>query len=203
MNTTTAPVPVHIERIADSSTLTFGVDLDGTAGDFHGAFQAAVGKFAPERAARFGPLPKVYSYVGSGIYDEESVFMSDLLRASDEGVFRTLRPYEGFREGMRILDERGVNIKIVTSRPESAMDDTLHWLRHVAQVPFHSVTITHAKGEIPADVSVDDHPGHIDTFLSLNRTTLTFDQPYNRHSGGTRVGSWSEIVRFFDAQGVR
>lgn len=171
-----------------------GLDLDGTSGAFHKSFRDVLithqgfdHRHVPVRT------PAIYSYVESGVFDDMDVFLKALFAATGQGVYRTMEPYKGFRKHLTNLVENGAYVKVITSRPDDALDDTLTWLNDVARVPYHEVFITDEKTKVAADVYIDDKPGHILNFQEVGSNAIIYDQPYNRDVDAPRATAWSQI----------
>lgn len=171
--------------------LTVGIDLDGTSGDFHASFRDVL--MDHQGIEIPASIPEVYSYVEAGYFKDFDTFLKALHAATHQRVYFNMAPYVGFKEEMERLYELGIELKIVTTRPENALDDTVSWLEDVARVPYHSISITEDKVKAPADIYFDDMPGHIDNFRKNNREGIIFHQPYNADISGDRVHSWAEI----------
>lgn len=184
----------HVKEKIKNPRFTLGNDLDGTSGNFHASFRnvllAHQGYTEDQIPLR---VPRVYSYTDAGCFPDMETFKQALNAATAHRVYYLMKPYDGFRKHLTALYESGVEVKIITSRPDDAMDDTIGWLEEVAKVPYHSITITHEKTKIPADVYLDDMPGHIENFRRVGRRAVVFDQPYNREVTGERVHSWKEV----------
>lgn len=187
-----AMVATHIRENITNPRLVVGLDLDGTSGDFHTSFRQICIDEQGVDPERFPVVPTKYCYAEAGAFDSREEFKKALFRATGQGVYARMKPYEGFAEQIRSLYSQGAKIEVITSRPEDAMDSTLFWLDEVAKVPFHRVTITHEKLSVPADVYIDDMPEHIKNFTKAGKDSLIFDQPYNRGMYGERAHSWVE-----------
>ena len=184
----------HVKEKIKNPRMVLGNDLDGTSGCFHSSFRKVlVDQQGFDPALIPVRVPKIYSYIDAGCFPDFQTFTKALNDATHQGVYYTMKPYEGFRKHLTNLYESGIEIKIITSRPDDAMDDTIGWLEEVAKVPYHSITITHEKTKVPATVYIDDMPGHIQNFRAMGRRAIVFDQPYNRKISGERVRTWKEI----------
>lgn len=184
----------HTKEKIHSPRMSIGVDLDGTSGNFHASFRSILLEHQGFNAEQI-PLrvPKVYSYIDAGCFPDFETFTTALHAATHQRVYYLMKPYDGFRKHLTALYESDAEIKIITSRPDDALEDTIGWLEEVAKVPYHSVTITHEKVKVPASVYIDDMPAHIEAFRTAGRRGIVFDQPYNREVPGERVRSWKEI----------
>lgn len=171
-----------------------GLDLDGTSGAFHKSFRdVLISKQGFDQKSIPVRTPAIYSYVDSGVFDDSETFLKALFAATGQGVYRTMEPYRGFRKNLTNLVENGAYIKVITSRPDDALDDTLVWLNQVSQVPFHEVFITDDKTSVYADVYIDDKPGHILNFQDAGSSAIIYDQPYNRDVNAPRATAWSQM----------
>lgn len=178
----------------DNPTFVIGLDLDGTSGGFHKAFrdilvqhQGFAEDAIPVRA------PKIYSYVDSGVFDCPKKFMRALHTATGQGVYRNLTPYRGFHTAIKsLVNDHGAAIKVITSRPDDALDDTIYWLEEVARIPYHEVNICHDKTQVMADIYVDDMPDHIYKIRETGRSAVTFHQVYNTDVPGPRLKFWKD-----------
>lgn len=171
-----------------------GLDLDGTSGAFHKSFRDTLisqqgfdQKRIPVRT------PAIYSYVDAGVFDDLETFSKALFAATGQGVYRMMEPYKGFRKHLTSLVDNGAYVKVITSRPDDALDDTLTWLNTVARVPYHEVFITDEKTKVQADVYIDDKPGHILNFQDVGSNAIIYDQPYNRNIEAPRATAWSQM----------
>lgn len=184
----------HVKEKIKNPRFTLGNDLDGTSGDFHASFRNVLMEHQGFTNAQIpARVPKVYSYIDAGCFPDFNTFQTALHEATQQRVYYLMKPYEGFRKHLTAMYESGAEIKIITSRPDDAMEDTISWLEEVAKVPYHSITITHEKTKVPADVYIDDMPGHIENFRKAGHRAIIFDQPYNRDMDGERVHSWKEL----------
>ena len=175
---------------------TIGLDLDGTSSGFHRSFRdvlIAHQGWAP--TAIPVRTPNVYSYVEAGIFPCENTFKKALFAATGHGVYRKAVPYRGFRKAIRsLVDDFGAGIRVITSRPDDALEDTVYWLENVAKVPFHDVHICHDKTKVKADVYIDDMPAHIAALRGKGRTAVVYHQPYNSRVEGDRLRSWTNAA---------
>lgn len=185
----------HVKEKVSNPWMVLGNDLDGTSGDFHSSFRDVLISHQGHSPDIFpANVPKEYCYVEAGLFADRTTFLTALHSATGQGVYRNMKPYKGLRECITDLYNSGAEIKIITSRPDDAMEDTILWLEEIAQIPYHSVTITSNKIQVPATLYIDDMPAHIQKFQQAGRRSFIFDQPYNRRIVGERVNSWDQIA---------
>ncbi|MDT7041017.1 5' nucleotidase, NT5C type [Candidatus Nitronereus thalassa] len=106
----------------------------------------------------------------------------------------------GARLALETLQEQ-FRIVIITARRPSARPQTLEWL-HRHELPFDELHLTGEKTDVSEGVvcAVDDHPAHIQDYLSRGIQTFLMDQPWNRsfsRVGVTRVENWEQLLQTF------
>jgi uncharacterized HAD superfamily protein len=121
-------------------------------------------------------------------------------------------PVTGGPEAVRRLAENN-RLVIVTSRPESVRERTLHWLEKHYPNLFEHVCFTnifHAEGakrktkaeaceELGVDIFVDDNLDNAHGIAESGRPVLLLTAPWNEdktdlHPNITRVHSWDHIL---------
>lgn len=174
--------------------LTLGLDLDGTSGDFHTSFRNVLIEHQGFDLDRIPvETPAIYSYIDAGCFPDLDTFTTALHAATHQGVYYQMTPYEGLRENILALTEEGIGIRVITSRPDDALDDTIGWLEDVAQIPYDTIFITDEKTKVEADIYLDDMPKHINNFRNAGKRAVIYNQPYNTDLDGERVSAWSEV----------
>lgn len=174
--------------------LTLGLDLDGTSGDFHTSFRNVLIEHQGFDLDRIPvETPAIYSYIDAGCFPDLDTFKIALHAATHQGVYYQMTPYEGLRENIIALTEEGVGIRVITSRPDDALNDTIGWLEDVAQIPYDTIFITDEKTKVEADIYLDDMPKHINNFRNVGKRAVIYNQPYNTDLDGERVSAWSEV----------
>ena len=124
----------------------------------------------------------------------------------NHGLFRSGHIYTGSLEALDKLSKIG-NIIIITSRPEIARADTLHWLAF-HRIPASHIVMLH-NGEPKSsvrphcDMYVDDNVENcIDLYAHTKGEVLMWDRPWNRGwqekivsepSNIKVVDSWSDV----------
>ena len=193
-----------------SSSFVFGVDLDGVCGDYTAAFAAVV---AEERNVDPSSLPVQRGWDFSEWQLEDLGGFDAVHRAAvmDHRMFRTMPVMPGAAEALWRLSDAGVWIRIITHRlwvnwgHAVAVSDTVEWLdRHA--IPYRDICFLGRKPEVEADCYVDDSPDVIAALREAGNTVVVFDAPYNRHLGGPRAETWTdvedEVVRLVADRGI-
>lgn len=119
-----------------------------------------------------------------------------------EGLFRYGSLIKGAAEGVKELSKLG-KLCIVTSRPTTAVNDTLDWLAFM-KFPvseIHILSHGESKGTIKADVAIDDKPENVESFCLAGTPSVLFSQSYNEDYNGwwsnpplVRADGWPETI---------
>ena len=135
-----------------------GIDLDGVIYPFMDSFR----KYCAERMGKlFLPDPTHWLFYEDWDLDKETFdqWLNDAARTHD--VFATEAPYEGVVEAWETMKSMGLNIHILTARPQSAWEQTAGWLtEHGLEVdslhfnPTKSFLSVLSKGK---SALLDDH----------------------------------------------
>lgn len=170
----------------------FGIDIDGTLGDYHSHFirfaEAYTGRELPD-PKDINPAMPFSKFLGLG----KPLYREIKLAYRQGGMKRSMPCYAGARELTVALRKGGAEIWICTSRPFNQLgnvdSDTRHWLkRHGIQ---HDQVLwgenkyrdlaKMAKHRVAA--VLEDLPEMCDQALSSDLTPLLRHQPYNSHYG--------------------
>lgn len=118
------------------------------------------------------------------------------------GLYRHGHVYKGAIEGVRQLADLG-DVVIVTSRPKTAILDTLDWLAYnrfpVAEV--HILGNNQEKTSVQADVLIDDAVHNVNPWVTKGRTAILMDRPWNQQGAYTAAPklficyTWPDVVR--------
>ncbi len=184
--------------MATSAPIVLGVDLDGVCADYEGAFRASVARQRGLDPATLPPQTILDAYSQWGLSFEE--FEEAHRRAVvEDRMFRRMAPLPGVSEALWQLSDAGVWIRIITHRlifnwaHEASAADTATWL-DAHQIPYRDLCFIGDKPNVGADLYVDDSPTNILSLRRAGRTTIVFDQPYNRHLPAPRARSWEDVV---------
>ena len=95
-------------------------------------------------------------------------------------IFRHLELLPGALDTLRALDAEGHDVVIVTTKPEWAVHETLHWIAEHA-LPTHEVHITLRKADVACDVYLDDSPVVLPELVAARPDALVcrFVRPWN------------------------
>ena len=118
-----------------------------------------------------------------------------------EGLFRYGSLIKGAAEGVKELSKFG-KICAVTSRPTSAINDTLEWLAFmkwpVAEV--HILSNGENKAQVRPDLAIDDAPHNIEDYVLSDIPSILFMQKHNRWYTGFhdnlmyRAEGWKDVL---------
>jgi len=125
----------------------------------------------------------------------------------DLGLFRHGHVTTGAMTGVQKLKEMGHTLIVATSRPPSAMRDTLSWLDHhfgsANPYPWSGIHIlSHGepKSLVNGDLLVDDKPSNAAEWARAGREALLFGRKWNEGWDSTdhitRVDSWKDVVQW-------
>ena len=179
----------------DRSSLRLGIDLDGVVADFNAGWTALHnaefgGALTPDLVTSWNDLHTVAGF------DEMNAFWEwarpNPVRRS---VFRHLDLLPQALDTLRMLDDAGHRIVIITTKPDWAIQDTLHWLAD-NMIPTREVHLTDTKHEVDCDVYLDDSPVVLPGLVAHrpHATTCRFVRPWNAPLEGAHdIGSWPEF----------
>lgn len=185
---------MHEER-SDKNKLIL-IDQDGVLADFERGFYAAWQASGNPHPAL--PLTQRRSFYVREDYPTE-------LRADVEaiytapGFYRDLPPITGAIEALTALLEQGHDVRICTSplnQYRNCVPEKYEWVeRHLGTEFMTRMIVTKDKTIVRGDVLVDDNP-NVTGPCSANWLHVLFDQPYNRHVGGTRMtwANWRDVL---------
>jgi 5'-nucleotidase len=166
--------------------------------DYEGAFRTSV---ARQLSRDGGDLPAqtvmdAYSQWGLSFEEFEQAHRRAVL---EDRMFRHMEPLPGVSEALWELSDLGVWIRIITHRlifnwaHETSAADTAAWL-DAHKIPYRDLCFIGDKPNVGADIYIDDSPGNIISLREAGKTTIVFDQPYNRDLPAPRATSWAEVV---------
>jgi 5'-nucleotidase len=182
--------------------IVLGVDLDGVCGDYETAFRESVARRFGWDEADLPPQTTMDAYSEWGMTFEQFEEAHRHAVAEDR-MFRTMPPLPGVSEALWRLSDAGVWIRVITARllfngiHEASAADTAYWL-DANDIPYRDLCFINTKPDVGADLYVDDSPGNVVALREAGRTTVVFDQPYNRHLPGPRAASWEDVVAIIE-----
>ena len=178
--------------------LVLGVDLDGVCADYENAFRDAVAQRLDRDPRDLPPQTVLDQFTEWGL-DPDTFATVHREAVVEDRMFRRMAPMPGVSEALWELSDAGVWIRIITHRlcvnwaHETTAADTAAWLDE-HHIPYRDLCFIGAKPDVGADIYVEDSPDNVLALRATGRETIVFDQPYNRHLPGPRVGTWPEVV---------
>ena len=175
--------------------LRLGIDLDGVVADFNGGWTQLHnnefgGRLTPDLVTSWDGLHTL-----GGFYDMEDFWA--WARGNDErpSIFRHLDLLPGALDTLRALDAEGHRVVIVSTKPDWAVHETMHWLAD-NEIPTREVHLTFTKYLVDCDVYLDDAPGVLPELVEHHPDALVcrFVRPWNQPvAGAVDVRDWSEF----------
>lgn len=183
--------------------LRLGVDLDNTSGDYTNALRQSIAKILdiPEDQImdKF-PIVRDYAMGNNGWHEMDTMekFFALHSQAVADGMFTTLKAYEGVSDVLWRAHAKGHHIRIITARFLKPGDrynvgqTTFQWLDD-NNIPVDDIAFTDQKTDIDADVYIDDSPSNIFKLRAAGKTVIIFHQEYNKDIDGLRAHNWGEV----------
>lgn len=170
-------------------------DLDGVATNWDARFDSHV---LSEAYAHVQGIPLAHERRSFTFYDEVEPHVREAIVEimNHPTFYADLDPIEGWAEAMLKLDERGNDVRIVTTPwwdNHDCMRDKANWVaKHLGEDWRKRIVLTGDKTLVMGDVLVDDKPD----IRGLNPNPVwqqvLFDQPYNRDSDLPRIHNWTD-----------
>lgn len=188
----------------------FGIDIDGTLGDYHAWFiqfaEMYTGKKMPD-PTDINPALPLHGFLGLS----KSTYRKIKLAYRQGGLKRGMPCYPGASLLCSSLRSQGAEVWICTSRPFNQLgnvdDDTRHWLRRHGIQHDNVLWGEHkyrdlakrAAGRVVA--VLDDLPEMVEQATDLGLMAVLRTQPYNVHLGGPYAPG--ELRRVESSEGAR
>jgi 5'(3')-deoxyribonucleotidase len=183
-----------------SSTFVLGVDLDGVVADFYGALRPVAAEW---RGLKTEDLTEDVSYglkewgITGAEYQELHRFA-----VTQREIFFTQPAMPGAAAALRRLGYHdSIRIRIITHRlflkytHEMSVRQTVEWLEAYG-IPYWDICFMKAKGEVGADLYIEDSPGNIKALQTANKDVLIFTNSTNKGVPGERADTWDDVERF-------
>lgn len=203
------PERYESQRVGLNGYRVLNLDLDGVCADYMGGLRDYL-----VRHDRMDPSiqPSNESYA---LYENEgwpfsspAEYIAVHKAAEAEHLYAVMRPLPGVSEAMKTLAAAHVYIRVVTHRlfvsgqHRMVVADTAQWLDD-NDIPYMSLCFTGLKDSVQATVHIDDSPANIESLRAVGQHVVIFDQPYNRHLPGPRIGVWNDetvplLLSWFD-----
>lgn len=175
----------------------FAVDLDGVCGDFYGIMREIAAEW---KGVTIDKLPTDVAY-GFTEWDLEDMGGYEALHrfaVTQRDLFLNMVPMADCRPVLRRLSSKGVHIRIVTHRlfikyfHRQAAQQTIDWLdKH--GLPYWDLCFLAEKGDIGANLYIDDAPKNIEKLTSLGKNVIIYTNSTNRHLSGPRANTWLDV----------
>ncbi len=175
--------------------LRLGIDLDGVVADFNAGWTALHnsefgGALTSDMVTMWDGLHQL------GGFDDMDAFWA-WARGNERrpSIFRHLELLPGALDTLHRLDAEGHQIVIVSTKPDWAVHETLHWLADNA-LPTREVHLTFSKYEVDCDIYLDDAPPVLPELVEHHPDALVcrFVRPWNKPVDGTvDVTDWSDF----------
>ena len=195
---------------------TYYVDFDDvlceTAALLTDIIQEEFGKGVPYEEIHSFDLADAF-----GLDDAESRRLLEIFH--EERVLAGMKPVAGAAEALRVWQDAGIFIHIVTGRPPATCQASRAWLEthampynrlsfvdkygrnHVAVDDADIITLDELK-KMPFDIAVDDSPMAIEFLVKhTNIPVAVFERPWNRKLGDLesdrqiiRCKSWQDVL---------
>jgi len=188
--------------MAANEFFVLGLDLDGTCADFYGRMREIAAEWTGQP---LGALPEDPEW-GLGNWGVDNYPRFHRFAVTQRQLFETMKPIEGAPQAIRRLGTEGIRIRIITHRlfiryfHEIAVQQTVRWLDHWG-IPYWDLCFMRHKGEVGADLYVEDSPENIVELRNRGKSVLILSNPTNHHlpdvPGGRAIG-WhhaEEMIR--------
>lgn len=175
--------------------LRLGIDLDGVVADFNAGWTAL------HNAEFGGSLSADMVTMWDGLYRLGGFDNMDAFWAWARGneqrpsIFRHLGLLPGALETLQALDSEGHHIVIVSTKPDWAVHETLHWLAD-NKIPTREVHLTFTKSDVACDMYLDDAPHVLPELVEHHPDAVVcrFVRPWNSPVDGTvDVTDWANF----------
>lgn len=187
----------HARPMGTSTSLRLAIDLDGVVANFNDGWtrlhnEEFGGNLSADLVTMWDGLHKLGGFAN----------MDDFWTWAEGGdrrpsVFRHLDVFPGAIETLNSLDDSGHEIVIVSTKPDWAVHETLHWLAERA-IPTREIHFSFRKYEVDCDVYLDDAPHVLQELVEHHPDSVVcrFVRPWNRPVEGTHdVHDWTGFQR--------
>lgn len=184
-----------------TKAFVLGVDLDGVVADFYGALRPVAAEWRGVKVEDL-TLDVSYGLKEWGIGDEEDYQDLHRFAVTQREIFLTQMPIEGAAAALRRLgyhDE--IRVRIITHRlyikytHELSVRQTAQWLEKQG-IPYWDICFMKAKGEVGADLYIEDSPNNIKALRDSGKDVLIFTNSTNKKEPGDRANTWDEVETF-------
>lgn len=185
--------------------LRLGIDLDGVVADFNAGWTALHnaefgGDLTPDLVTMWDGLHRI-----GGFEDMDAFWAWARGNEQRPSIFRHLDLLPGAPDTLRRLDDDGHRIVIVSTKPDWAIHETMHWLAD-NEIPTREVHLTFAKSEVACDIYLDDAPPVLHELVQHRPDSVVcrFVRPWNEPVPGTvDVHDWAAFHAIVTAETSR
>lgn len=176
-----------------------GVDLDGVVADFYGALRPIAAEW---RGVSIEELTPEVSYglkewgITGEAYQELHRFA-----VTQKEIFASLPAIPSAAAVLRKLGHNGhIRIRIITHRlfikytHEMSVRQTTEWLEEQG-IPYWDLCFMKTKGDVGADLYVEDSPNNIKALQDAGKDVLIFTNSTNKTVQGQRANTWDEVEK--------
>jgi len=187
------------EQLQSDERFVLGVDLDGVVADFYGALRPIAAEW---RGVPLETLTTEVSYglkewgIRGGEYHELHRFA-----VTQREIFFTQPPVAGAPAALRRLGYNdSIRVRIITHRlytkytHEICVRQTIEWLEEQG-IPYWDICFMKEKGEVGADLYIEDSPSNIAALQKAGKDVLIFTNSTNKKADGLRANSWEEVEK--------
>jgi 5'(3')-deoxyribonucleotidase len=176
-----------------------GVDLDGVCADFYGSMKEIAAEWLGKSGADL-PTEVGYGLEEWGINQREYRKLHRFA-VTQRNLFRRMEPIRGCGPVLRRLSAQGVRIRIITHRlyieyfHQTSVAQTVEWLDDHG-IPYWDLCFMREKGEVGADLYIDDAPMNIEALQREGKDVIVFTNSTNRHmdtDSDHRAADWTQL----------
>lgn len=180
--------------------MIIGIDLDGVTGVHDHSFRLFLAKkylVQEENIMNEFPQPTDYKFSTWKLLGNN--FIAEHTEAINDGIYLKMGMMDKASETLHKLNQDGYHNRIITSRfiankqHYKVVSDTATWLDN-NDIPYKDIMFVRTKGDVFADVYIEDSPENIRELRKLGKTVIVFDHLYNRDLGDElRAYNWDDI----------
>lgn len=177
-------LPVLVPRSEESHRhpFTLGVDLDGVCANYSASMRPIVAEWlgVPEDDL---PVDHDWGMSRWGIAPD-GFFPLHRFAVVERGLYRNMAMLPGAGPALRRLSAHA-SIRIITHRlvidhtHRQVVGETVDWLDQCG-IPYTDICFIGPKGEVDADLYLEDGPGNLHALLGAHRDVVAFTHFYNR-----------------------
>ncbi len=180
-----------------SGQTVLGVDLDGVCADFYTRMREIAAEWF-EKEVRDLSINVSYGLREWGIENNEQYESLHRFAVTQRNLFKTVPMIPGARRVLRKLSDEDFRIRIITHRlfinyfHDRAILQTMEWLDKNG-IPFWDLCFMKEKGQVGADIYVEDSPSNLDSLRADGHYAICFANSTNTHITAPRAENWDEV----------